>query len=87
LRRWDSGSSLGYSMLELRMLAYRPVVYKGQNLPFAAEAEGDLFHLLGIIAGAGRGGGHDRSLLGRGCRCGVFCERVCGAGSRDHKSM
>jgi len=30
---------------------------------FTAEAEGDLFHLLGIIAGAGRGGGHDGGLF------------------------
>ena len=47
-------------------------------MPFAAESEGDLLHLLGIITSARRGGGHGGRFLevvslGKGldCKCGV----------------
>jgi hypothetical protein len=65
--RWVSGSSLGYSMFELQdTLSARDQVVKGWKLiPFAAEAEGDLFHiLLLLITCAGRWGSHGDS--GRG---------------------
>lgn len=37
--------------------------WRGYNLPFAAEAEGDLFHLLGLVNGAWFGGGHGGGLF------------------------
>ena len=52
----------------MRQLADCIVPWRGYKLPLAAEAEGDLFHLLGLVNGAWFGGGHGGG-FSRYCRC------------------
>jgi hypothetical protein len=47
----------------MRQLADCIVPWRGYNLPLAAEAEGNLFHLLGLVNGAWFGGGHGGGLF------------------------